>query len=329
MITMDDVRSSNEGICSRLPSKLVAVFVGGTNGIGEATLKQFAQHVPEPHIVLVGRSQEAAGQIVEESKKVNEDAQFTFIQADTSLIENVDIVSNEIKKQFPHINLLFLSIGTSIFEEKTKEGLHYIAALDYYARVRFMQNLLPQVQTAKFLRRVVNVLAGTKEGPINVDNFQGWGLGRGQLLLQLASMMTLELQTMAEEAKTVSFIHSYPGSVKTGIWRSNPGGAPKIEGPYIDNAISGGFHLFLSTSPVFPPSSFTGVEEQNFYQTVTEEDSVKDVADGVYMINEKGEPSELRVENILKRMKDEGVQERLAQHTKEVFQQIITDGVYM
>src|SRR4051795_10506469 len=59
MVSLPDIESSNARISTALPPGLVAVFVGGTNGIGETTLKRFAKHARQPRAYFIGRSQEA------------------------------------------------------------------------------------------------------------------------------------------------------------------------------------------------------------------------------------------------------------------------------
>ena len=111
MVALSTVTASNARISSALPSNLVALFVGGTSGIGEATLKKFAQHTVSPRVHFIGRSREAADRIVAECKALNPTGQYIFRQADVSLIRNVDKVCEEIKAEEPCINLLFMSCG--------------------------------------------------------------------------------------------------------------------------------------------------------------------------------------------------------------------------
>lgn len=56
MVTIEQVRTSNAQIATSLPPGLVVVFVGATNGVGEATVKQSAKYTEscEPLIVLDG-----------------------------------------------------------------------------------------------------------------------------------------------------------------------------------------------------------------------------------------------------------------------------------
>lgn len=111
MVSLDTIHASNARAKS-LPSGLVAVFVGGTNGVGETTVRQFAKYVPSPRVYIIGRSQEAGDRIVKECKDLNATGEFVFISKDTSLIRNVDEICDDLKKREKAINVLFLTIGT-------------------------------------------------------------------------------------------------------------------------------------------------------------------------------------------------------------------------
>ena len=111
MVALTTVRASNALLASNLPG-LVAVFVGGTSGIGEFTLKAFAQNARKPRTYFIGRSQEAGDRIAAECKTLNPEGEFTFMKVDTSLIRNVDDVCREIKAREEKINILFLTTGT-------------------------------------------------------------------------------------------------------------------------------------------------------------------------------------------------------------------------
>ncbi|CAG7938658.1 unnamed protein product [Penicillium olsonii] len=253
MVSLTDVQASNANIATALPAGLVAVFVGATNGIGEATVKEFARSTHSPHAYLVGRSQEAAARIIAECRQLNPVGEFIFIQADVSLMRNVDEVCHEIKSKERAIDLLFLSY--------TSEGLHIMTATAYYARIRFILNFLPLLRQSR-LRRVVTVLAGGHEGPIDASDFQGRNMSMLKLRGHIVSMTELALEKIAEQAPEVSFVHDYPGTVKTGIgrdpntllvWLLNV--VLLIVGPwiYIPNRESGERHLFFATSAKYPP----------------------------------------------------------------------------
>ena len=118
MVSRSLVQSSNALISSTLPPNLVAVFIGATSGIGEATLKQLAKHARQPRAYFVGRSQDAGDRIVAECKALNPEGEFIFIKADVSLIRVVDGVCEEIKAKEKAINILFLSAGVAVFDRR-------------------------------------------------------------------------------------------------------------------------------------------------------------------------------------------------------------------
>lgn len=114
MVHYSTVKSSNASIASSLRSGLVAVFVGGTSGIGKYTLKELARQAKKPRIYVIGRSQEAWDHIEAECKQINSEGQYVFVQGDMSLLRNVDGLCKQILDKEKAINILFWSAGTLI-----------------------------------------------------------------------------------------------------------------------------------------------------------------------------------------------------------------------
>jgi NAD(P)-dependent dehydrogenase (short-subunit alcohol dehydrogenase family) len=111
MVSLSQIQASNTFISSTFPTRLVALFVGGTSGIGEITLKKFAQYSHQPRAYFIGRSHAAAERIVAECKTLNPGGEYIFVQADVSLIRVVDTVCDEIRAKEDILNLLFMSQG--------------------------------------------------------------------------------------------------------------------------------------------------------------------------------------------------------------------------
>lgn len=215
---------------------------------------------------------------------------------------------------------------------ETTEGLHVVMALGYFSRNRFIINLLPLIQQAKDLRRVVTVFAGTKEGPIFFDDFQGWNVpflsGRGHA----TSLITLSLEAIQKKAPEVSFVHDFPGPVKSGIARGTKGAAftlmkavSFVLGPfmYIPNKESGERHLFLATSAKYPASandSAAGVPLTDGIVVATGTDGKP--ATGVYSIDQVGESAGPKVEELLAKFRNEGMVEKVWTHTEEELNKI-------
>ncbi|MCJ1420982.1 hypothetical protein MMC32_007344 [Xylographa parallela] len=336
MVSLTDVQASNSSIASSLPAGLVAVFVGATSGIGEYTLLQFAKYARQPRVYFVGRSQEAGDRIAAACKALNPDGQYTFIKADTSLLSNVDAVCRDIKSKETVVNLLFLTTGTLQLGAKTAENLHYPAALVAYSRTRFIVNLLPLLRRAPSLRRVVSVLCAGKEGPVDASDLQGWKMTN--LLAQRgqgASQVTMTLETLAAQAPDVSFVHNFPGSVKTNIIR---GGEPaliavmgvvaKIVGVFVNLHVPpeecGARHVFLATSAKYPARK--GGEESAGVP-LPEGVAVAQGVDGqngsgAYSIDQHGESTGPKVETLLAGFRREGLVDTVWQDTEAQFMRI-------
>jgi NAD(P)-dependent dehydrogenase (short-subunit alcohol dehydrogenase family) len=127
MVALDLVRASNASIPKQLPPRLVAIFVGGTSGIGEATLKLLAKLATKPKIYLVGRSSEAAARIIAECRTLNPEGQYVFIQADLTLLRSAQELCDDIKSREDHVNLLFLSVGLPDTSLESKSCQHVMS----------------------------------------------------------------------------------------------------------------------------------------------------------------------------------------------------------
>lgn len=122
MVRLDIVRAHNAAIFQRTP--IVAVFVGVTSGLGEATLRSLAAAHGDKgkglRVYFVGRKKEAFDRIVSDCTRVCPAGQFHFIQTtDLALLGNVDKACDEIGKAEhenaggapPRVDLLCMSQG--------------------------------------------------------------------------------------------------------------------------------------------------------------------------------------------------------------------------
>ncbi|RYP09750.1 hypothetical protein DL764_001085 [Monosporascus ibericus] len=342
MVALEQIRSSNSKIAATLRPGLVAVFAGATSGIGETSLKQFAKNAVKPWIYFIGRSKESGNRIRAELQKLNPGGKYIYISVDVSLLRSVDDVCREIKGKEAAINLLFLSTGTMITGKDTEEGLYYPAAVTYYARLRFIVNLLPLLRNATGLRRVVTVLAGTKEGTIHTNDFQGRYMsmlspgGRGHF----SSLMTLALEAVAQNVPNVSFIHNYPGFVKTnfgndvegltftvlrGIWNA----VFPVIGPFVATPINevGEREVFFATSARFPEKGESGAVGASAGVPLPKGMAVARGTDGksgsgVYSISNDAESAPPKVEQLLGNLRKDGIAQKVWSHVEEEFVRI-------
>ena len=196
-----------------------------------------------------------------------------------------------------------------------------------------MTNLLPLIQQATGLRRVVTVFTAGKEGPISANDIQGRRLsiltGRGHL----SSLVTLSLETIAKKAPDVSFIHNMPGPVDSGLLRGMKGETVvnaifRVAKPFlrfIPTEESGERHVFLATSAKYAPASSgpdaaSGVPVPDGVAVATGTNG--EIGSGVYNIGADGESSGPNVEKLIAKFRKEGMEKLVWKYAEEQFQRI-------
>lgn len=124
MVATQEVRTWNKSL-SNYPPGLVSLFAGATQGIGFATLKALAKHLPAPTVYIVGRSQEKFQEHLQELSKLNPEGTFEFLEGDVSLLKEVDRLTKEVLKREKKLDLLVLSQGAlELGERKCKSPMH-------------------------------------------------------------------------------------------------------------------------------------------------------------------------------------------------------------
>ncbi|KAI9877770.1 MAG: hypothetical protein M1830_002864 [Pleopsidium flavum] len=307
MVSIEAIRASNAAL-SRLPPGLVALFVGATSGIGESTLKQFYLHTTRSRVYFVGRNETAANKIIHELKNLKPDNEITFFQNDVSLLKNVDQVCAAITQKEKKLNLLFLTPGFLSLKarDESAEGLDRKLSTNYYARLRFTQNLLPLLRTAASIP----------------DEF-------ARVVSTHSVVMTdLAFEELAKQEPTISFVHAYPGWVKTGFFRSagtlvNLGGKVlyALLAPYmVGFEESGERHLYAATSASYPSREGPeGVELTESMEVASGSDGV--VGSGAYLLNWDGRTTGKA--GLLREYREEGVGQMIWKHTLEIFERVM------
>ncbi|KAH7102225.1 NAD(P)-binding protein [Auriculariales sp. MPI-PUGE-AT-0066] len=204
----------------------VAVVVGGTSGCGAAVAEVLAQRTQgRAHIVLVGRNEAAAKEVI---ARFPDGARGEFIACDVSSMRNVGVVTRQLSERLGKINYLVLSQGilTMAGRTPTEDGVDFKLALHYYSRFKFARDLAGLLEKAAAQgepARVMTILDSKRGGPIFPDDMT---LERNFSLRNAANVgITYNNAAMVELAKrhpSVSFIHTYPGIVKTNLSNGLP-----------------------------------------------------------------------------------------------------------
>ncbi|RAK83482.1 hypothetical protein BO79DRAFT_260146 [Aspergillus costaricaensis CBS 115574] len=244
MVELDDVRATNTALVQRQP--LVAVFFGGTSGIGHYTLRALATAEANGgkgfRAYIVGRNIKAAEEIIAECRGICPKAQIRFLQTeDISLIQNVDRVCEEIvqmeekEQQDPRIDYLMLSQGGPIYQPRkgafeiidyicisdnfadTKEGIDVTMSLMYYSRMRAITKLLPLLLKSTLPATVVSVFAAGYEQKLFPDDLSLRDLNNYNYSTARSHMIYMHvcfMETLAEQNRgELSLIHIFPGLV--------------------------------------------------------------------------------------------------------------------
>jgi NAD(P)-dependent dehydrogenase (short-subunit alcohol dehydrogenase family) len=222
MVSYKEIQASN-ALINDATAPRVAVFVGGTSGIGKFTVRALVATGASVRIYLVGRrsSEERTRAFIQELYAINPKADIIWTEGEVSLLAETKRVCQVIQSKESRVDLLFLTAGYAPFgaRRETAEGLEIVQSLEYYSRMLFALHLLPLLRVAE-APRVVSVLAGGLErAAINLDdldlkkpgNFGGFTAQK-----QYAAMNTTTLEKLASENPHVTFIHSWPGAVSTG-----------------------------------------------------------------------------------------------------------------
>jgi NAD(P)-dependent dehydrogenase (short-subunit alcohol dehydrogenase family) len=199
---------------------------------------------------------------------------------------------------------------------ETTEGLDKKMSLHYYSRLRFINNLLPLVRAAAAspppLARIISVLGGGFEGKIDTADLSLRNPGSYSLRAaanHTTSMTTLAFEHLANDPanKGIAFVHSNPGAVDTNIMRDFGTIMQKVR------AISS-----VLLKPTGWVMEFDECGERHVWLGSSDK-----IASGMSLTGPK---SEKAGDAMFKRLKSEGLVEKVWEHTEDVFGKISGEG---
>ncbi|ETS82810.1 hypothetical protein PFICI_04686 [Pestalotiopsis fici W106-1] len=233
MVNLDIVRKANAELVKRQP--LVAIFIGGTAGIGEFGAQGLARtHGNEGkglRLYIVGRNRAAAEEIISSCLQLWPHGQFIFIAAENlALLKDVDQVCAAITArerdeatrtgQEPRIDFLVMTQGLLNLKRKdTQEGLDETMSLAYYSRMRCIVQLLPLLLQSSLPARVVSVWNPTFERDFATEDIscrRPENATLRRVSSQVANMTAFFLEELAKRHPgKLALVHLYPGFVNT------------------------------------------------------------------------------------------------------------------
>ncbi|KAK3395241.1 hypothetical protein B0H63DRAFT_462894 [Podospora didyma] len=222
MVSHTEIQASN-ALINDATAPRTAVFVGGTAGIGQLTIRALVATDASVRIFIIGRksAEERMNVFIQELRTTNPKAEIIWIEAEVSLLAETKRVCAVIKGKEAHVDLLFLTTGYAPFggRKETTEGVEIAQSLEHYTRVLFILHLLPLLEKAE-APRVVSVLSGGMEmANIDLDDIDLKRPGNFNVMkaqTQYMALHTMVLEKLADQNPNVAFIHSWPGWVNTG-----------------------------------------------------------------------------------------------------------------
>lgn len=116
MPSLSAVRAFNDKV-KTITTSLTAVFVGGTNGIGRATLVQLAKaKTTGLKVYIVGRNRKVQQTLLDELHRLNPKGNFIFLEAQIIQLADIKRVCDEIKSKEKSLDLLWMSAGALPFD---------------------------------------------------------------------------------------------------------------------------------------------------------------------------------------------------------------------
>ncbi|KAJ7244892.1 hypothetical protein C8J57DRAFT_1363312 [Mycena rebaudengoi] len=216
----------------------VAVFPGGTSGVGQAMAENLARQTKgRAHIILIGQNEAAAEKILAHFPKPTDTDgwKHEFISCDATSMENIRTVCVGLLSRLLQINFLVISAGANSITEssETKEGLDYHLSLRYYSRYVWIKELLPLIAKARENGQHARVMSVNGAGfgfkirtdDMNLDRARRSTIGflKGAMIsVSAAKGITYSvgyndamLAWFASKHPELAFTHINPGAVKT------------------------------------------------------------------------------------------------------------------
>ena len=213
---------------------------------------------------------------------------------------------------------------------ETSEGLDRKMTTNYYARMRFIYNLLPLLRaSAPELSRAVSVLSPGQETA--TLNFEDLDLRRNfslrNALTYCVTMTDFAFEELAKANPTVSFVHDFPGGVNTGflkesniLLRAAGTISMGLLRPWMTSIEeSGERHLFAATCRKY--MSRDGQEHGvGFGKGDSGKGTDGELGSGAYLIGSTGE--QRGNEKALEQLRSKGAGEKIWKHTVDIFERV-------
>jgi hypothetical protein len=159
------------------------------------------------------------------------------------------------------------------------------------------------------------------EGLLDPTDFPALRVPLPGLRGHLSTLISLGVEHVATTAPEVSFVHDYPGSVVTGLYRD-------MKGPPFDPQVGvpieecGERHLYLATSARYPPREGENTAVRMGDSTEVAMGSTGEVGSGVYSVGSDCESASSETMELLTGLRQNGMVGEVWRHTELEFKRI-------
>ncbi|KAJ7617336.1 NAD-P-binding protein [Roridomyces roridus] len=219
----------------------IAIFVGGTSGVGQAMAEAFARQTNgRAHIILIGRSAASAAKIIAGFPQHNgeDGCLHEFVACDAESIKSVRAVCAGLRARLGRFNFLVVSAAgpaANSFTQavETSEGLNAHLSMRYFMRYSFIKELVPLLDAARQERQHAHFMSVCGAGlgvPIATDDLglheareSSWTFLRGLTpsvaaikgMIRGATYNDALVAYFAAQHPNIAFTHIHPGQVLT------------------------------------------------------------------------------------------------------------------
>ena len=200
----------------------VCLITGATSGIGKAAALKLADLGAS--LILISRNKKKGEKICKQIRKINNNAQVKFYRVDISSMKEVRSVTEKIKTDFDHIDVLINNAGARFDNYlKNDEGIELTFATNHVGHFLLTHSLIEMLKKSG-QARIINISSlntrGTQElddiiAPIYYDRRIAYGRSK------LANLyFTYELSSRLKNS-TITANAVDPGGVATNFSRNN------------------------------------------------------------------------------------------------------------
>jgi len=111
MVNITSINESNAHFASEHHTGLICIFVGATSGIGASTIESMAKILEAPTFYILGRSETRFAAQKARLESLNPSTKIIFIEAEVSLLLEIDAACERIGAAERKIDILYMSQG--------------------------------------------------------------------------------------------------------------------------------------------------------------------------------------------------------------------------